>query len=116
MTKAMQERGIPASKILGQGEITMDDNALRSMGDCAIGIRTVFHYGWEHKSPMNEAFVKAYPGRIQPKSRRVLDRRLGRHAPDLRDFEENRRQSRRRFVDRRGQGDEVGKPAWPHFD
>ena len=60
MTKAMQERGIPATKILGQGEITMDDNALRSMGDGAIGIRTVFHYGWEHKSPMNEAFVKAY--------------------------------------------------------
>ena len=60
MTKAMQERGFPAGKILGQGEITMDDNALRSMGDSAIGIRTVFHYGWEHKSPMNEAFVKAY--------------------------------------------------------
>ena len=33
MTKAMQERGIPPSKILGQGEITMDDNALKSMGD-----------------------------------------------------------------------------------
>jgi branched-chain amino acid transport system substrate-binding protein len=60
MTKAMQERGIPANKILGQGEITMDDNALKSMGDGAIGIRTAFHYGWEHKSPMNEAFVKAY--------------------------------------------------------
>ena len=60
MTKAMQERGIPASKILGQGEITMDDNALKSMGDSAIGIRTVFHYGWEHQSAMNEAFVKAY--------------------------------------------------------
>ena len=60
MTKAMQERGFPASKILGQGEITMDDNALKSMGDGALGIRTVFHYGWEHKSAMNEAFVKAY--------------------------------------------------------
>ena len=60
MTKAMQERGFPAGKILGQGEITMDDNALKSMGDSAVGIRTVFHYGWEHKSPMNEAFVKAY--------------------------------------------------------
>jgi branched-chain amino acid transport system substrate-binding protein len=60
MTKAMQERGFPPSKILGQGEITMDDNALKSMGDGALGIRTVFHYSWEHKSPMNEAFVKAY--------------------------------------------------------
>jgi branched-chain amino acid transport system substrate-binding protein len=60
MTKAMQERGFPANKILGQGEITMDDNALKSMGDGALGIRTAFHYGWEHKSAMNEAFVKAY--------------------------------------------------------
>ena len=24
------------------------------------GIRTVFHYAWEHKSAANEAFVKAY--------------------------------------------------------
>ena len=60
MTKAMQERGIPANKVLGQGEITMDDNALKSMGDSAVGIRTVFHYSWEHNSPINEAFVKAY--------------------------------------------------------
>jgi branched-chain amino acid transport system substrate-binding protein len=60
MAKAMQERGFPANKILGQGEITMDDNALKSMGDGALGIRTVFQYGWEHKSAMNEAFVNAY--------------------------------------------------------
>ena len=38
----------------------MDDNALKSMGDNALGIRTVFHYSWEHKSKANEAFVKAY--------------------------------------------------------
>ena len=60
ITKAMQERGFPGNKILGQGEITMDDNALKSMGDAAVGIRTVFHYGWEHKSKMNQDFVKAY--------------------------------------------------------
>jgi branched-chain amino acid transport system substrate-binding protein len=60
ITKAFQERGFPADKILGQGEITMDDNALKSMGEAAVGIRTVFHYGWEHKSAANEAFVKAY--------------------------------------------------------
>jgi branched-chain amino acid transport system substrate-binding protein len=60
MAKAMQERNFPASKILGQGEITMDDNALKSMGDAALGIRTVFHYSWEHKSKANEEFVKAY--------------------------------------------------------
>lgn len=60
ITKAMQERGIPASKVFGQGEITMDDNALKSMGDSAVGIRTTFHYAWEHKSAANEAFVKAH--------------------------------------------------------
>jgi len=60
ITKAFQERGFKGDKILGQGEITMDDNALKSMGDNALGIRTVFHYGWEHKSKANEAFVKAY--------------------------------------------------------
>ncbi len=60
MAKAMEERNFPASKILGQGEITMDDNALKSMGDAALGIRTVFHYGWDHKSKMNEEFVKDY--------------------------------------------------------
>ena len=60
ITKAFQERGFKGDKILGQGEITMDDNALKSMGDNALGIRTVFHYSWEHKSKANEAFVKAY--------------------------------------------------------
>ncbi len=38
----------------------MDDNALKSMGDAALGIITVFHYGWTHNSPKNKAFVKAY--------------------------------------------------------
>jgi branched-chain amino acid transport system substrate-binding protein len=60
--KSLGERGIDPAKIkvLGQGEITMDDNALRSMGDSALGIVTVFHYGWTHDSPKNKAFVKAY--------------------------------------------------------
>jgi branched-chain amino acid transport system substrate-binding protein len=58
--QAMQERGIPRRRFSVRGRSSMDDNALRSMGDSAIGIRTVFHYGWEHKSPMNEDFVKAY--------------------------------------------------------
>jgi branched-chain amino acid transport system substrate-binding protein len=60
LMKAMAERGLPASKILGQGEITMDDNALKALGDGAVGIRTVFHYSWEHDSAKNREFVKAY--------------------------------------------------------
>lgn len=61
-TKALAERGMDSKsvKLLGQGEITMDDNALKNMGDAGLGIITVFHYGWEHKSKMNEDFVKAY--------------------------------------------------------
>ena len=60
--KALAERGIDPkkTKVMGQGEITMDDNALKSMGDIAIGIITAFHYDWTHKSAMNKAFVKAY--------------------------------------------------------
>ena len=60
--KALADRGMTPKniKILGQGEITMDDTALKNMGDAAVGIITVFHYGWEHKSAMNEVFVKAY--------------------------------------------------------
>jgi len=60
--KALADRGMNPKnvKIMGQGEITMDDTALKNMGDAAVGIITVFHYGWEHKSAMNEAFVKAY--------------------------------------------------------
>lgn len=60
--KALADRGLSPKnvKVLGQGEITMDDTALKNMGDAAVGIITVFHYGWEHKSAMNEAFVKAY--------------------------------------------------------
>ncbi len=59
--KALASRGItPANtKILGQGEITFED-ALKSMGDDAIGIVTAFHYDYNHDSPMNKAFVAAY--------------------------------------------------------
>ena len=62
LAKSLAERGIDPKKIkiMGQGEITMDDNALKSMGDSGLGIITVFHYGWTHDSAMNKAFVKAY--------------------------------------------------------
>ena len=60
--KALAERGMDSKtvKVMGQGEITMDDVALKNMGDAGLGIITVFHYGWEHKSKMNDDFVKAY--------------------------------------------------------
>ena len=60
--KALAERGMDAKtvKVLGQGEITMDDTALKNLGDAGLGIITVLHYGWEHKSKANDDFVKAY--------------------------------------------------------
>ncbi|HZD90780.1 MAG TPA: ABC transporter substrate-binding protein [Pseudolabrys sp.] len=45
--------------VLAQGELTLDES-LKSVGDNALGITTVFHYDWAHKSKMNEAFVAAY--------------------------------------------------------
>ncbi len=59
--KALANRGItPANtKILGQGEITSEE-ALKSMGDDAIGVVTAFHYDYNHDSRMNKEFVAAY--------------------------------------------------------
>ena len=59
--KALASRGITPqnTKILGEGEITFED-ALKSMGDDAIGTITAFHYDYNHASPMNKEFVAAY--------------------------------------------------------
>ncbi len=59
--KALAERGVDPQKIkvLGQGEVT-DDQALKSMGDVALGIITAFHYDPTHDSAMNKKFVKDY--------------------------------------------------------
>jgi branched-chain amino acid transport system substrate-binding protein len=59
--KALASRGITPknTKILGQGEITSED-AVKNMGDDAIGIITAFHYDYNHNSPLNKEFVTAY--------------------------------------------------------
>jgi len=59
--KTLAERGIDAKKtrILGQGELT-EEEALKSMGDAGLGILTVYHYDYNHDSPLNREFVKAY--------------------------------------------------------
>jgi branched-chain amino acid transport system substrate-binding protein len=61
IAKALASRGITPqnTKILGQGEITFED-ALKSMGDDAIGIITAFHYDYNHASQANKDFVAAY--------------------------------------------------------
>jgi len=59
--KAVVDLGIDSKKtrILGQGEIT-EENALRVMGDAALGLVTAFHYDYNHKSAANAKFVAAY--------------------------------------------------------
>ncbi len=59
--KALAERGIDTkkTKILGQDALA-SETALKSMGDGALGIITVSNYDFNHKSALNDAFVKAY--------------------------------------------------------
>ncbi len=59
--KALAERGIDPKKtrILGQGELT-EEEALKSMGDAGLGIITAYHYDYNHDSPLNREFVKAF--------------------------------------------------------
>ncbi len=59
--KAMAERGIDATKIkiLGQDALA-GENAIKSMGEAALGIITCGNYDYNHKSKLNEEFVKAY--------------------------------------------------------
>ena len=45
--------------MLGQDALGFEP-ALQSMGDGAIGLITVSNYDYNHQSPMNQAFVKAY--------------------------------------------------------
>jgi branched-chain amino acid transport system substrate-binding protein len=59
--KAFAERGVdPAKiKILSTGE-PVDENAIKALGDLAIGRVSAWHYDYNHKSRMNADFVKAY--------------------------------------------------------
>jgi branched-chain amino acid transport system substrate-binding protein len=59
--KALAERGVdPAKvKVMGQDALTFE-TALQSMGDEALGMITVSNYDYNHDSPLNHEFVKAY--------------------------------------------------------
>jgi len=60
--KAFAERGIDLNKtkVLGSGETT-SEQALKSMGDSALGIITAWHYEYtDKKNPKNVAFVKLH--------------------------------------------------------
>jgi len=59
--KAFAERGIDPKKIkiLSTGE-PVDETAIKSLGDLAIGRLSAWHYDYKHKSKMNADFVKAF--------------------------------------------------------
>ena len=59
--KAFAERGIDPNKvkIIGTGEV-VDETALKSMGNAALGIVTAWHYDYNLDNKMNKEFVKAY--------------------------------------------------------
>jgi branched-chain amino acid transport system substrate-binding protein len=59
--KALAERGIDTAKtkILGQDALTFE-SALQSMGDAGLGVISVSDYDYNHDSPLNHDFVKAY--------------------------------------------------------
>ena len=59
--KALAERGMSAQtiKVLGTQELA-DDEAVKSMGNDAVGIITAGNYNYNYNSAMNKKFVEAY--------------------------------------------------------
>ena len=59
--KALAERGMSAQtiKVLGTQELA-DDQAVKSMGNDAVGIITAGNYNYNYDSAMNKKFVEAY--------------------------------------------------------
>ena len=59
--KAFSERGIDPSKIkvLSTGE-PVDETAIKSLGDLALGRISAWHYDYNHQSKKNQEFVKAF--------------------------------------------------------
>jgi branched-chain amino acid transport system substrate-binding protein len=59
--KALAERGVDPSKVkvMGQDALAFE-TALQGMGDISVGIISVANYDYNHDSPLNHEFVKAY--------------------------------------------------------
>ena len=59
--KAFAERGVDPNKIkiMGTGEV-VDEQAVKSMGDAALGIITAWHYDYNLNSKMNKDFVAGF--------------------------------------------------------
>ncbi|HQS46039.1 MAG: ABC transporter substrate-binding protein [Rhizobiales bacterium 24-66-13] len=59
--KEFNQRGLSAENIvmLGTGDLT-DELTIEQTGEAGIGVVTTGHYSMAHKSPKNQAFIKAY--------------------------------------------------------
>ena len=59
--KAFAARGVGLNKtkVLGSGETT-SEQALKAMGDAALGLITAWHYDYKSVAPLNVEFVKAF--------------------------------------------------------
>ncbi len=83
--KALVDLGVDSKKtrILGQGEIT-EENALRVMGDAALGLITAFHYDHNHKQDRRRGSHRGRQGHEMGKPARRDRYRSGdsRHRPD----------------------------------
>ena len=111
------ERGLDKAniKIIGPGDLT-DDDELPGQGDVMLGVVTAHNYSAAHPSADEQEVCRGVQEGEQLPPELHLDRRLGRHAPDLRGAEEDQWLDRRRRPDRRHEGHEVGKPARPDLD
>ena len=86
------------------------------MGDLALGRISAWHYDYNHKSKMNEDFVKAFNAEFKRNPDFfAVGGYDGMHLI-YEALKKTKRQGRRRRADRRRQGHEVGKPARPDLD
>ena len=115
--KAFAERGIDPKKIkiLSTGE-PVDETAIKSMGDLALGIISAWHYDYNHKSKMNADFVKAFNAEYK---RNPDFFAVGGYDGMHLIYEALKKTGGKTdgdSLDRRRQGHEVGKPARTDLD
>ena len=86
------ERGLDKAniKIIGPGDLT-DDDELPGQGDVMLGVITAHHYSAAHHVADEQEIRRGVQEGEQLPPELHLDRRLGRHAPDLRGAEEDQR-------------------------
>ena len=115
--KAFAERGMDPKKIkiMSTGE-AVDETAIKSMGDLALGRISAWHYDYNHKSKMNADFVKAFNAEFK---RNPDFFAVGGYDGMHLIYEALKKTGGKTDgdgADRRRQGHEVGKPARPDLD